>query len=158
MPTLTSDIAAAKENMQLLVFQAANEEYAFPLTEVQEIIQTPALTPVPSVQTYVDGIVNLRGKIVTVINLPLLLGLPASSNLQHIIVTQRGTEFFGFHVDLVTGVMRIPSSELKPVPEVIASKAPSSYVESAVMSQEPARIILILRLRDMLTSLLPATV
>ena len=58
--------------VQLLVFSLANEEYALGLTEIQEIVQTPEITPVPNMPESVKGIANLRGRVVTVIDLEQL--------------------------------------------------------------------------------------
>lgn len=156
--TATDTPVAGKQEKELLVFQAAGEEYAFPLTEVREIINTPDITPIPSVESYVRGVVNLRGKIVTVADLSVLLGLTPDTAPEHIIVVEKGSELFGFHVDLVTGVLRVPVDQLKEVPQIMASKVPVSYIDQAVVLDNPARIILILRLADILTSLLPVSV
>ncbi len=164
--TPTQNPAAGTQEKELLVFQIAGEEYAFPLTEVREIINTPDITPVPSGQSFVRGVVNLRGKIVTVADLAVLLGLQPTEKPAHIIVVEKENELFGFHVDMVTGVLRVPVTQLKEVPQVLASKVHASLMDQAVVIEEPVsadgiqpktRIILILRLGDILTSLLPVS-
>ena len=165
MPVTSKELSGSDvRDMQLLVFRAANEEYAFALTEVREIIRTPAITAVPSVEAYVQGVTNLRGKIVTVIDLPHLLGLQDGKNTQHVIVVEKGAELFGFRVDEVTEVLRVPMTQVKAVPQVLAAKVPASYLENAVVLEDekaatahPSRIILILKLQDILTSLTPAS-
>jgi purine-binding chemotaxis protein CheW len=70
MPTsINTDIAANETMLQLLVFKLANEEYALPLTEVREIMKTPEITPVPNMPDTVKGVANLRGKVVTIVDL-----------------------------------------------------------------------------------------
>ncbi len=155
MPVLSPQPAVAQDT-QLLVFQAGDEEYAFPLTEVQEIVESPAITAVPCVQACVSGVLNLRNKIVTVINLPKLLGLPTSEHPRHVIVASKGNELFGFRVDTVTGVLRVGSAELQPVSQAMAASVPASYVGNALIRHP--RIILVLRLNEMLNALSPASV
>lgn len=77
MPITTTDTDVSKEQvmLQLLVFNLGSEEYALPLTDVREITKTPEITPVPNMADTVKGVVNLRGKVVTIIDLSKVFGL-----------------------------------------------------------------------------------
>jgi purine-binding chemotaxis protein CheW len=153
---------SAKKDIQLLLFRVCGEEYAFALTEVREIIRTSPLTPIPSAPAYVKGIVNIRGKVLTAVDLPAFLGLPPPQNPPaFLIVAEKGNELFGFLVDSVTGVVRVGTDDLKHVPELMAAKVPAGYVESAVVSAEGAAdgpaMFLVLRLRSLLDALTSAS-
>ncbi len=116
--------------MQLLVFSLCGEEYAVKLIDIREIIHTPALTLVPNVPHGVKGIANLRGKVVTVIDLGTLLHLASKEGQekQHVIVTERNGELFGILVDTVVGVLRTSTQFLRNAPELLSAKLESTYV------------------------------
>jgi len=59
----------ALDTEQVVVFKLANEEYAAPILDVQEIITTGDITPFPNVPSYIAGIINIRGTVATIINL-----------------------------------------------------------------------------------------
>jgi purine-binding chemotaxis protein CheW len=101
---------------KFLTFFLAKEEYGIEILKVQEIIGTMAITPVPRTPEHLRGVINLRGKIIPVVDLRLKLGLPAAEGQNCIIVVRaRGLEI-GITVDQVSEVANIADKDIEPVP------------------------------------------
>lgn len=94
--------------MQLIIFELHNERFGFDLTGIREITRELVITPVPNSGYYFQGVANLRGKIVPVINLRKRLRFPlnAEENHSRIIIIEEDGELIGFMVDRVIGVIR----------------------------------------------------
>ena len=60
------------QDEQLVIFKLGTQEYAFPISQVREIIQYDGATVIPSTSNHVEGIINLRGKVISVINLEII--------------------------------------------------------------------------------------
>jgi purine-binding chemotaxis protein CheW len=164
MPQTVTDTRrdAAKKDAQLLRFRVAGGEYAFPLTEVREIVPVSPCTPVPGAPAHVKGILNIRGKVLTVVDLAAFLKLAPGAEPKFVIVAEKGTEFYGFLAEEVTGVMRVDAADLKPVPELMAAAVRAGFVDSAVVipSADPSasdRMFLVLALQNLLASLAPVS-
>lgn len=104
---------------QIVAFQIGAENYAIPINYVKEIIRLTEITPVPQSRSYVKGIINLRGKVVTVLSLAQKLGISrteTTTDAQRIIIIEHGENVLGFLVDAVNEVLRIPEDTIEPVP------------------------------------------
>lgn len=101
---------------QLVIFQLNDQQYALPIQETQEIIRMTNITRVPNTRHYVEGIINLRGSIVPVINLNKRLSLPVTeySEDTRIIVVEQGGQKVGMIVDIVLEVGRFSNDEIDP--------------------------------------------
>lgn len=101
---------------QLVIFQLNEQQYALPIQETQEIIRMTSITRVPNTKHYVEGIINLRGSIVPVINLNKRLNLPVSeySDDTRIIVVENDGQKVGMIVDIVLEVGRFGDDEIEP--------------------------------------------
>lgn len=115
------DAAAPAVLRELLAFRLANEEYALDIAAIEEIVKPRAATEVPSAPAFCPGIVSLRGRIVTIIDLRRRLGLPAEEpdRAARIIVARDGRRTVGLLVDAVTGVVRLPEGAVEPTPVVV---------------------------------------
>jgi purine-binding chemotaxis protein CheW len=116
----TSDVAGNAQLLQLVSFSVAAEEYGLDILRVQEIIRTRQLTRVPNLPEYVEGVINLRGKVIPVIALRRRLGLePAETdkNTRIVVVDVHG-QTLGFIVDAVSEVLRISSDTVEPTPRI----------------------------------------
>ncbi|MCL6447819.1 MAG: chemotaxis protein CheW [Armatimonadetes bacterium] len=93
-------------NNQLVVFKVADHDYALPILETREIIRLVQITPLPNMPAYLKGVINLRGRIVPVVDLRLKLGLQAKEmNCEaKIIVVDHNNRYVGLIVDKVSGV------------------------------------------------------
>jgi len=106
-----------------LTFKLAEEEYGLEILKVQEIIQMQSVTKVPRTPSYVGGVINLRGKVIPVIDLREKLGLPAVENTEKtcIIVVQIGSKsgkiITGIIIDEVKEVLDIAASNIEETPD-----------------------------------------
>lgn len=101
---------------QLVIFKLNDQQYALPIQETQEIIRMTSITRVPNTKDYVEGIINLRGNIVPVLNLNKRLGLPVKDydESTRIIVVEHGGQKVGMIVDDVQEVGRYTDDEIEP--------------------------------------------
>jgi len=115
---------------QYVVFRLGREEYGFDVTKVREIQTMDSITTVHGSASYIEGVMNLRGKLVTVINLRKRFGMePADKQSESkIVVVDAPDAPVGFIVDEVTEVASIPKATIEKVPTPIASKIESEYV------------------------------
>ena len=106
--------------LQLVGFCLGNEEYGVHILQVREIIRIQELTRVPNTPPYVEGIMNLRGKVIPIISLRKRLGLEDRDHAEQtrIVVLEAGGMLIGFIVDSVSEVLRIPVSLVTPVPRI----------------------------------------
>jgi purine-binding chemotaxis protein CheW len=116
----THEVAA--EGTQYLGFHVADEEYAVGILRVREILEFDTLTKVPGTPASIRGVINLRGRVVPVVDLALKLGLPASCITRRscIVVVEVALDgaatVMGVLADAVSQVMDLPASEIEPPP------------------------------------------
>ncbi|HZW82277.1 MAG TPA: chemotaxis protein CheW [Candidatus Deferrimicrobium sp.] len=105
---------------QLVTFRLGKEEFGVDIMRVQEIIKIPAITFVPRAPRFIDGVINLRGNVIPVINLKNRFGMETTepNNDARIIVIQVNGRTMGVMVDQVTEVIRIPENAIEPPPPV----------------------------------------
>ncbi|MDD2309465.1 MAG: chemotaxis protein CheW [Desulfuromonadaceae bacterium] len=111
------------ELIQLVSFMLADEEYGVEVLKVREIIRMPTITKMPNVPQHVEGIINLRGKVIPIISMRRRFGLMENENNNHtrIIIMDVVGSLTGFIVDSVSEVIRIHSSEIQPPPSMVLS-------------------------------------
>ncbi|MHB1951969.1 MAG: chemotaxis protein CheW [Acidiferrobacteraceae bacterium] len=119
MSTALNHRLPAQPPAQFLTFSLGPEEYGVPILEVQEIKDWERATHVPRSPAYVEGVLNLRGVIVPVVDLRLRFGLPAREPDRRalIVVVELGGRLAGLTVDSVTDVVDVASDDRRPVPE-----------------------------------------
>lgn len=108
------------ELLQLVSFHIAGEEFGLEILKVQEIIRMQDLTKVPNSPDFVEGVINLRGKVIPVIGLRKRFGMEDHSHDRQtriVVVEVQGT-VLGFVVDSVSEVLRIPSETVEPPPRL----------------------------------------
>ena len=117
------DAAKHDELIQLVSFMLADEEYGVEVLKVREIIRMPTITKMPNVPQHVEGIINLRGKVIPIISMRKRFGLMENDNSSHtrIIIMDVVGSMTGFIVDAVSEVIRIHSSEIQPPPTIVVS-------------------------------------
>ena len=113
------------DEIQLVVFTLKVEdtvcEYGVPITQVYEIIRTTPPTRLPQVPDFVEGIINLRGNIIPVIDLKKRFNMQQAKDIDEtqIIVVEVGEQTVGIIVDEVTEVLQLPTSSIEPPPALI---------------------------------------
>jgi len=111
------------QELQLVTFEVSSEEFAVDILAVQEINRMMDLTRVPQSPADVEGVINLRGKIIPVIDLRKRFGMDAGKRDEHsrIIVVEVHGRVIGFIVDRVHEVLRISSDIVEPAPAMVCS-------------------------------------
>ncbi len=140
-----------QELLQLVSFNVGSEEFGIDILKVQEIIRLINITEVPNSPDFIDGIINLRGKVIPVIDLRVRLGLTkiAHNNSTRIIVVEVNSMTVGFIVDAVSEVLRIPRNITEPPPSMAAGM--NSEFITAVGKLED-RLLILLDLEKILST------
>ncbi len=104
---------------KLLIFDLESEKYAIPIHDIAQIIETPPTTPIPNSPDFLYGILSLRGKIVSIIDVSARLGLKRGPGGRQgkIVVLDMGADQFGLLVDDIDQVVEVDLSALEPPPE-----------------------------------------
>ncbi len=136
---------------QLVSFVIESEEFGVDILKVQEIIRTVDITRVPKSPEFVEGVINLRGKIVPVIDLRKRFGMMPKErdNETRIIVVELTDKVVGFLVDKVKEVIRVEKSVIEPPPELTTSIS-SNYITGVAKLQD--RLLILLDLNKVLSS------
>lgn len=131
------------ELLQLVSFVVGTEEFAIPILAVQEINRMMPITRVPQSPPFIEGVINLRGKIIPVMDLRKRFGLKAGehSNDARIIVVEVGARVIGFTVDRVNEVLRIDAGIVEPAPSMVTG-ADSDYVDGVGKLEDRLLILL----------------
>lgn len=134
----------SEELLQLVIFQLGEEEFGLDIMQVEEIIRIPDITRIPHSPDYVKGVINLRGKIITVVNLDTRFGMEQKvhDDNSRIIVAEVDENVVGIVVDSVSEVLRLPLSTLEPVPEMISGKINTNYLKSVGKLEDRMLILL----------------
>jgi len=129
--------------IQLVGLKLGEEEYAIDVLKIQEIIRTVEITSVPRTDSFVLGVMNLRGKVIPVIDLRIRFSLEKMDfdKETRVIVVRFETENIGFVVDEVTEVIRINKSMVEPTPPLVGSVG-QEYILGICKYQE--RLIILL--------------
>ena len=137
--------------LQLVVFQLGGEEFGVEIMQVQEIIRMPEITRIPQSPEYVEGVINLRGKIIVVVNLDTKFALhsKALDEDSRIIIVEVGDNVVGMVVDSVSEVMRLASSSVDPTPEIISTKIKADYLKG--VGKLDGRLLILLDLERVLS-------
>ncbi|HEY3447145.1 MAG TPA: chemotaxis protein CheW [Myxococcales bacterium] len=117
-------IAAAEpkdEIVQLCAFVVGGEEYVVDIMRIKEIIPPLRITPVPHAPEFIEGVVNLRGAIIPVVDLRRRLSMPVTepTKKSKVVICSVGGRRVGLVVDAVTEVLRIPRSAIRRTPRML---------------------------------------
>ncbi len=135
--------------MQLVVFDLASEYYGVDIGDVREIIRMQTVTRVPGAPQFVEGIINLRGQVIPVVDLRKRLELTVSeqTNESRIVWVTISGQDVGVMVDAVTEVLRIPLSSIEP-PSAMVSSVDSNYLRG--IAKLESRLIILLDMSKVL--------
>ena len=147
---MTTAIDAAQGEEQLVVFDLADEAYGVDIGAVREIIRMQDITKVPSAPAFVEGIINLRGSVIPVVDLRKRFALSISERDKdnRILVVDIGGNDIGVVVDAVTEVLRISSDSVEP-PSAVITTADSVYLLGIVKLE--GRLVILLDLEKVLS-------
>jgi purine-binding chemotaxis protein CheW len=151
MDNVENTTIITEELLQLVSFKVGDAEFGVDILRVQEINKMMELTVVPNTPSFVEGVVNLRGRIIPVINLRSRLGLDEKDydTETRIIVVDLHDKTIGFIVDEVKEVLRIPKSITEPPPEIV-SGVDSEYITAIGKLED--RLLILLDLTKVLSN------
>ncbi len=125
--------------VQLVVFRLDKEEYAVPVGDVQTVINMVDITPIPNSLSFMAGLINLRGKVISVIDLEKRFDLHRDNpdiKPQHIMVIDAVESPFGVMVDEVVEVLRVPNEAIQATPGTVSSKIGAEYISGVIIMDE----------------------
>ncbi len=138
----------AKE-LQIVGFRIGHETFGLPIALVQEIVRPPEITKVPHAPDYVEGVMNLRGRIVPVIDLRRRFGQNSSEDNKknRVLVVEIEARAVGLIVDSASEVLKIGEAQIEPPPSVLAETG-TSYVTG--VAKHNGRLIILVDLARIL--------
>lgn len=141
-PNNTESNAGGEELLQVVSFRVGREDFGLDILRVQEIIRNQHLTRVPNSPDFVDGVINLRGRVIPVVALRKRLGLEQEGDDRQtrIVVLEVQNMVLGFIVDSVPEVLRIASSAVVPPPRLGSTER--EYVSGVAKLEDRLLILL----------------
>ena len=141
---------AVDQELQLVIFQLAQEEYGLPITKVREINRLVPITKLPQTPSFMEGIINLRGRIIPVIDLRKRFSLEISehNDESRIIIVEVNGQTVGIIVDAVAEVVRLAASSVEPPPPAFILDA--KYIQG--VGKLEGRLLILLEIDQILTS------
>jgi len=135
--------------LQLVSFKVGNEEFGLEILKVQEIIRLRELTRVPNMPDFVDGVINLRRKVIPVIGLRRRMGIATgeADKRTRIVVAEVNGRVLGFVVDEVSEVLRISADTVEPAPKL--GQVDREYVQGIGKIDE--RLLILIDLNPLIT-------
>lgn len=119
-----------------ICFNLGNQEYGVPLLSIKEVLGLPEVTPIPQCPNYFLGIMNLRGKVISVMDLRTKIGLKTQNSSEtSIMILDLGDQLLGVVVDKVNAVLTINMKDITEAPKLEETKA-TDYIESVYRHNE----------------------
>lgn len=148
-PTQFGD--GVSDQLQLVTFSIGGEEFGVEILKVQEIVRSMEMTRVPSAPDFVEGVVNLRGRVIPIIDMRKRFGLERKDHdsRTRIIVIDMNGVVTGFVVDSVSEVLRLPRNTIEPPPPVVAG-IESDYISGVGKLED--RLLILLDMDSLLSS------
>jgi purine-binding chemotaxis protein CheW len=140
-----------QKESQLVVFTLGDEEFGVDISQVREIVRLVQITYLPKAPVYIEGVVNLRGQVLAVIDLSKRLGVSSKerSEMTRIIVVEVGENTVGMLVDSVSEVLRLSSDCVEEVPSLVETEVPEHYIRGVGKLKD--RLLVLLDLNKILT-------
>ena len=138
------------KNLQLVVFNIGKELYGVGIESVHEIVKVPEITEVPDAPAFLQGVINLRGKIVPVVDLRKRLNLQGKDRTKssRVLITENEGRLVGLFVDAVSEVLKLAPDAVEAPPEMISSIG-VEYITGVAKVEE--RLIILLALDKVLS-------
>jgi len=134
------------EIRQLVCFRLGDENFGLDIYKVHDINRRVDITKIPKSPKFVEGVINLRGNIVPVIDLRKRFEMPkleSHTKENRIVVIENNGQTVGLAVDAVTEVLRIPVDAIEPTPDMVKSEVDSRYIEG-ITKLSDSRLLIVL--------------
>ena len=147
---MLKDKSAGKE-IQVVIFRLGREEFGVRINQVKEIIEMTHITRMPKAPSFIEGVINLRGQVIAVIDLAKQFELPASGHGEEtrIVVVDVDDNTVGMLVDSVPEVLRISAEDIDPTPSLIENRIDTRYIEGIGKLED--RLFVLLKLGKVLS-------
>jgi purine-binding chemotaxis protein CheW len=118
-----------EKEIQIVGFRIGRETFGLPIAIVREIVRVPDITSVPNAPEYIEGVINLRGRIIPVVDLRKRFGekVIESSKKNRIVVVELDSRGIGLIVNSASEVLKIPPSEIEP-PHTVFQEGELNYI------------------------------
>ncbi|SHF81926.1 purine-binding chemotaxis protein CheW [Caldanaerobius fijiensis DSM 17918] len=146
-------VDANDEEEQLVSFLVEGIECAFPIEDVREIIRPTEIIAVPKAPDFVEGVINLRGTIVPVIDLRKKFGLTQKNrdDRNRIVIVEISGRYTGLVVDSVKEVLKIKHSQIEGTPEILMDEIDQRFIRGIAKFDEYNRMIILLSVEEVLS-------
>ena len=136
---------------QLVVFTIGDEEFGVDISQVREIVRVAQITYLPKAPAFIEGVVNLRGQVLAVIDLSKRIGVASKERGENtrIIVVEVGENTVGMIVDSVSEVLRLSSEFVEDVPNLVETEVLEHYIRGVGKLKD--RLLVLLDLNKILT-------
>lgn len=157
LPSAGSDsqTQSSIDEVQLVSFEVAGQEYAFPIEEVQEIVQLPdVITALPNSAAHVLGVITLRNRLLPLVSLRQMFGLPpaATTDANKVVVVSPGGDgagSVGVAMDCIKEVLRVRSSSIDAMPTMLAQNRSLDDIRAICRLEDGRRLVSILSAAQM---------
>lgn len=139
------------KEIQLVIFRLRDEEFGADIASVLEISRLLDITHIPEAPGFIEGVINLRGQVIAVVDLARQFGLGGQKELPktaRIVIVEVGDETVGLIVDEVPEVLRIAEEDVGPTPEIISTEIKRDYIKGVGKLGE--RLVILLDLNKVL--------
>lgn len=138
--------------LQIVDFELANENYGVAISDVHEIIRMVEVTRIPKAKQFIEGVINLRGRIIPIIDLRKRFGLDSKAVDQdkRIIVVRVEDQTVGMIVDAVSEVLQVSASQIEGVSSLVSSQVDTEFISG--IAKVDNRLIILLELTKVLTA------
>jgi len=146
----TSSGQQANSVLRWVTFRLENEKYGINVMQVQEVLRLTEIAPVPGAPSYVLGIINLRGNVVTVIDTRLRFGLQSAEmdDSTRIVIIEADEQVVGILVDSVAEVVDLQTSEIESAPNV-GTEESSKFIQG--VASHDGELLILVDLNKLLT-------
>jgi len=134
---------------QVVNFRIGRESFGVPIDNVQEIVRVPEITVVPEMPSFVEGVINLRGKIVSIVDLSKRLKIEAAPRAKssRVLIVEVDDKIIGLLVDSVNAILQIPQEAVEPTPDTVTPVG-ADYIIG--VGKLPDKLIILLNLKNIL--------
>lgn len=145
-----AEVKAVSQQRQMVVFELEKELYGVDIHQVQEIIRVPAITHVPRTPDFVEGVINLRGSVIPILDLRKRFGFGpgGDEDEKRIVVVEMEDKTLGVIVDAVTEVLLVDEASVEPPSPYIVT-VDSQYIVGVARLDE--QLIIVLDLNQVLS-------
>lgn len=137
------------DNISYVTFKIANELYGINIMDVREVVQLCEITPIPNAPAFVDGVINLRGEIIPVVNLGKRFNFKErkftdeEELLRGIVVLNVNGLIIGIIIDQIKRVVNIDTSQIQPPPQIVSGVG-AEFIQGVIKIEEEDNFLIIL--------------